>query len=120
MEGAAPRDNVVFEAGYFLSTKGAERCLIVRHGEAKMRGDVARRRTRSCVASAVRCARPLAYARPARYTGLAGAIVVAVLKSFSAASSWAVATCVMPSAQCAAATPACDPIVAFSCSIASG
>jgi Predicted nucleotide-binding protein containing TIR-like domain len=34
--GAAPRDNVVFEAGYFMSSKGSERCLIVRHGEAKM------------------------------------------------------------------------------------
>jgi len=25
-----------FEAGYFMSSKGPERCLIVRHGEAKM------------------------------------------------------------------------------------
>jgi hypothetical protein len=38
--GAAPRDNVVFEAGYFMSAKGAERCLIIRHGEAKMPADV--------------------------------------------------------------------------------
>jgi hypothetical protein len=38
--GAAPRDNVVFEAGYFMSAKGQERCLIVRHGEAKMPADV--------------------------------------------------------------------------------
>lgn len=38
--GAAPRDNVVFEAGYFMSAKGPERCLIVRHGEAKMPADV--------------------------------------------------------------------------------
>ena len=38
--GAAPRDNVVFEAGYFMSSKGSERCLIVRHGEAKMPADV--------------------------------------------------------------------------------
>lgn len=38
--GAAPRDNVVFEAGYFMSVKGAERCLIIRHGEAKMPADV--------------------------------------------------------------------------------
>jgi hypothetical protein len=38
--GAAPRDNVVFEAGYFMSSKGPERCLIVRHGEAKMPADV--------------------------------------------------------------------------------
>jgi hypothetical protein len=37
---AAPRDNVVFEAGYFMSAKGAERCLIIRHGEAKMPADV--------------------------------------------------------------------------------
>ena len=39
-DGAAPRDNVVFEAGYFMSAKGPERCLIVRHGEAKMPADV--------------------------------------------------------------------------------
>ena len=39
-DGAAPRDNVVFEAGYFMSAKGAERCLIVRQGEAKMPADV--------------------------------------------------------------------------------
>jgi len=39
-DGAAPRDNVVFEAGYFMSSKGSERCLIVRHGEAKMPADV--------------------------------------------------------------------------------
>lgn len=38
--GAAPRDNVVFEAGYFMSSKGADRCLIIRHGEAKMPADV--------------------------------------------------------------------------------
>ncbi len=38
--GAAPRDNVVFEAGYFMSVKGAERCLIIRHGEAKMPADL--------------------------------------------------------------------------------
>jgi hypothetical protein len=38
--GAAPRDNVVFEDGYFMSSKGSERCLIVRHGEAKMPADV--------------------------------------------------------------------------------
>ena len=37
--GAAPRDNV-FEAGYFMSSKGAERCLIVREGQAKMPADV--------------------------------------------------------------------------------
>jgi hypothetical protein len=38
--GAAPRDNVVFEAGYFMSAKGAEGCLIVRHGSAKMPADL--------------------------------------------------------------------------------
>jgi hypothetical protein len=37
---AAPRDNVVFEAGYFISSKGPERCLIVRHGDAKMPADL--------------------------------------------------------------------------------
>jgi predicted nucleotide-binding protein with TIR-like domain len=37
---AAPRDNVVFEAGFFMSAKGPERCLIIRHGEAKMPADV--------------------------------------------------------------------------------
>ena len=36
----APRDNVIFEAGYFMSAKGPERCLIVRRGEAKMPADV--------------------------------------------------------------------------------
>jgi hypothetical protein len=37
---AAPRDNVVFEAGYFMSLKGPERCLIIRYGNAKMPADV--------------------------------------------------------------------------------
>jgi len=37
---AAPRDNVVFEAGYFMSAKGPEKCLIIRHGDAKMPADV--------------------------------------------------------------------------------
>jgi Predicted nucleotide-binding protein containing TIR-like domain len=37
---AAPRDNVVFEAGYFMSAKGAEKCLIIREGEAKMPADL--------------------------------------------------------------------------------
>jgi predicted nucleotide-binding protein len=37
---AAPRDNVVFEAGYFMSSKGAPRCLIIRAGRAKMPADV--------------------------------------------------------------------------------
>jgi len=38
--GAAPRDNVVFEAGYFMSSKGPGRVLIIRHGDAKMPADV--------------------------------------------------------------------------------
>jgi predicted nucleotide-binding protein len=37
---AAPRDNVVFEAGYFMKAKGPSRCLIVRQGKAKMPADV--------------------------------------------------------------------------------
>jgi hypothetical protein len=37
---AAPRDNVVFEAGYFMSSKGADRCLIIREGNAKMPADL--------------------------------------------------------------------------------
>jgi Predicted nucleotide-binding protein containing TIR-like domain len=38
--GAAPRDNVVFEAGYFMSAKGSERCLIIQAGKAKIPADV--------------------------------------------------------------------------------
>ena len=38
--GAAPRDNVVFEAGYFMNSKGPERCLIIREGDAKMPADL--------------------------------------------------------------------------------
>jgi Predicted nucleotide-binding protein containing TIR-like domain len=38
--GAAPRDNVVFEAGYFMNSKGPERCLIIRQGNAKMPADL--------------------------------------------------------------------------------
>jgi predicted nucleotide-binding protein len=38
--GAAPRDNVVFEAGYFMSSKGPDRCLIIRQGSAKMPADL--------------------------------------------------------------------------------
>lgn len=38
--GAAPRDNVVFEAGYFMNSKGPERCLIIREGNAKMPADL--------------------------------------------------------------------------------
>lgn len=37
---AAPRDNVVFEAGYFMAAKGPERVLIVRVGNAKMPADL--------------------------------------------------------------------------------
>jgi hypothetical protein len=37
---AAPRDNVVFEAGHFISSKGASRCLILREGDAKMPADL--------------------------------------------------------------------------------
>lgn len=37
---AAPRDNVVFEAGYFMSAKGPDACLIIRKGNAKMPADV--------------------------------------------------------------------------------
>ena len=38
--GVAPRDNVVFEAGYFMSAQGPGRCLVVRKGEPKMPADV--------------------------------------------------------------------------------
>jgi predicted nucleotide-binding protein len=37
---AAPRDNVVFEAGYFISAKGKERVLILREQGAKMPADL--------------------------------------------------------------------------------
>lgn len=37
---AAPRDNVVFEAGYFVKDKGAKRVLIVRESGAKMPADL--------------------------------------------------------------------------------
>jgi hypothetical protein len=37
---AAPRDNVVFEAGYFMSSKGPNRCLIIRLDDAKMPADL--------------------------------------------------------------------------------
>jgi hypothetical protein len=37
---AAPRDNVVFEAGYFVSAKGKSRVLIVREKGAKMPADL--------------------------------------------------------------------------------
>jgi hypothetical protein len=38
--GAAPRDNVVFETGHFIASKGASRCLIIRAGEAKLPADL--------------------------------------------------------------------------------
>jgi hypothetical protein len=37
---AAPRDNVVFEAGAFIGAKGAKNCLIIRVGNAKMPADL--------------------------------------------------------------------------------
>lgn len=37
---AVPRDNVVFEAGYFISAKGKGRVLIVRESDAKMPADL--------------------------------------------------------------------------------
>ena len=37
---AAPRDNVVFEAGYFVHAKGQQRVLIVREAGAKMPADL--------------------------------------------------------------------------------
>lgn len=40
IDKAVPRDNVVFEAGYFMSLKGAKRVLIVRENGAKMPADL--------------------------------------------------------------------------------
>ena len=40
IDRAAPRDNVVFEAGYFTQAKGRERVLIIRQEGAKMPADV--------------------------------------------------------------------------------
>ena len=37
---AAPRDNVVFEAGYFMHAKGKERVLVIREERAKMPADL--------------------------------------------------------------------------------
>jgi predicted nucleotide-binding protein len=37
---AAPRDNVVFEAGYFTQSKGRERVLIIREDGVKMPADI--------------------------------------------------------------------------------
>lgn len=39
-EFAIPRDNVVFEAGYFIGTKGKRRVLVVREQGAKMPADL--------------------------------------------------------------------------------
>jgi len=40
IEQAAPRDNVIFEAGFFVRSKGHERVLIVRENGAKMPADL--------------------------------------------------------------------------------
>lgn len=40
VDKAIPRDNVVFEAGYFMSLKGPKRVLIVRESGAKMPADL--------------------------------------------------------------------------------
>lgn len=37
---AAPRDNVIFEAGYFMQAKGRDRVLMIREQDAKMPADV--------------------------------------------------------------------------------
>jgi hypothetical protein len=37
---AAPRDNVIFEAGYFMHAKGKERVLVIREEGAKMPADL--------------------------------------------------------------------------------
>ena len=37
---ASPRDNVIFEAGYFMRAKGKEKVLIVREKGAKMPADI--------------------------------------------------------------------------------
>jgi predicted nucleotide-binding protein len=37
---AVPRDNVLFEAGYFIQAKGKDRVLIVREAGAKMPADL--------------------------------------------------------------------------------
>jgi predicted nucleotide-binding protein len=37
---AVPRDNVVFEAGYFINAKGKDHVLIVREAGAKMPADL--------------------------------------------------------------------------------
>ncbi len=40
LDKAAPRDNVILEAGYFIKSKGKERVLIIREKGAKMPADV--------------------------------------------------------------------------------
>jgi hypothetical protein len=40
LERAAPRDNVIFEAGYFLNAKGKERTLIILEDGTKMPADL--------------------------------------------------------------------------------
>ena len=37
---AAPRDNVIFETGYFISAKGKRNVLIIRESGAKMPADL--------------------------------------------------------------------------------
>lgn len=39
-QAAVPRDNVVFEAGYFIASKGKDRVLVVREDGAKMPADL--------------------------------------------------------------------------------
>ena len=40
IQRAIPRDNVVFEAGYFVNPKGKDRVLIVREKDTKMPADL--------------------------------------------------------------------------------
>jgi hypothetical protein len=40
IERAVPRDNVLFEAGYFVNAKGKDRVLIVRENDTKMPADL--------------------------------------------------------------------------------
>ncbi|MEO5775307.1 MAG: TIR domain-containing protein [Flavobacterium sp.] len=37
---ASPRDNVIFEAGYFMKAKGKERILIIQEEGTKMPADI--------------------------------------------------------------------------------
>ncbi|MBI1256870.1 MAG: hypothetical protein GC204_05325, partial [Chloroflexi bacterium] len=39
-QSAAPRDNVIFEAGYFMNTKGKERTLLICEEGVKIPADV--------------------------------------------------------------------------------